>query len=342
MNVENKTRIETIIEFPFKIPCKVEVLGAEFQIKIGSHWGILAFPKIPEDYLERFENDEIINTNLIFPTKANKQLPNNEDNYWGCFYDNAGNSWVQKCSVWFPCNENDFRELGNDISKITKQYIDKFILFLEILSENTFEQNLDNISVNENLTQYWFLKEGNIYNAEKPKFTLNITIINNQIFISKDIIEKSLNFSNQGFEPKLQYKLFRDAIFHKNNNDYRRAIIDIATVIEIVFTGEIIKEFAKIKIKEQNLIKSVLKKYHSLSGRIELLSTMNINMPRHKNDYIKCINEIRNKSVHSGYNPNKNEIKNALDITKVTLKHFCEEIYIIKKTSDVITTPDAL
>ncbi|OFX43581.1 MAG: hypothetical protein A2046_01510 [Bacteroidetes bacterium GWA2_30_7] len=328
MELVNNTRIETIFELPNDIPCKKEVLGMEFQIEIGSHKGILAFPNIPRDFKKRLSNDGITDNKLICPTNSEIQIPHNENVHWGYFFDSNGNASVKKCSIWFPCNLDEYNEIGSKLSKITSKYIDKFILFLEILSKNTFDNKAGlNIDV-EHLTGYWlFDKTGSMINAHNNEINISVTFHSDEFCISKNLIEKALYFSNMGFEPSLQYKLFRDSIFHKNNDDFRRAIIDASTAIEIVLTERIKEEYIKRKINDTNFIKSKLEKHHSLSGRIELITMLNINLPRPKSDYKETLSRIRNKSIHAGYKPSLNEVKTVIEIANDTLQFYCKEVY---------------
>ncbi len=50
-----ETRIETTIKFPNGIPCKKAVLGSEFEIIIVDLKGILAFPRLPENYIDELK-----------------------------------------------------------------------------------------------------------------------------------------------------------------------------------------------------------------------------------------------------------------------------------------------
>jgi len=78
---------------PNGLPCKKEVLGCEFNIKVDELNGILAFPILPNDYREILRNQGFSETKLLRPQNADIKLCY-DDILWGHFSNSQGNSNV--------------------------------------------------------------------------------------------------------------------------------------------------------------------------------------------------------------------------------------------------------
>jgi hypothetical protein len=311
------TRIETTVEFPHGIPCKNDVLGTEHTILIDSHEGIVSFPNIPSNYKESLP----IRKRLIQPNNGNMEVAFYKTLDWGNYSD-SGLSCMKRCIIWFPCNSVDYKKMGDEIGKNISGYFENFILFLEIYLKKAFDSYPTCGSSAENLTRYWLWeKDGKMMDARNPTISFSVNLVSEEFFASKDIIKEALSYSNKGFEPNLTYKLLRDSIFHKNRKDFRRAILDSSTAIEIALTERIKDELSTRNINDENLTDSFLKKYHSLRGRIELLKTLNVKLPRSKKDYDEFSN-MRNRSIHAGYISNHSEAEKAVELAIDTLNTF--------------------
>lgn len=318
-------RIETTIEFPDGFSCKRDALGQEYEIIIGKHKGVLAFPNIPDDYLERIKSDgDIIKEmNLTSPNNSDIKLQNGEKIDWGFFFVSDGTSYIKHCSIWFPCTYRKYKKVGEDVAKKTKEYIDKFILFLEIISENAFnaKSGIDLIVTSDK--QYWTWNSKNkIIPVTNVNINVDVSIIDN--FVTKNMIEEALNYCNNKYEPNTSYCLLRDSIYHSHKKDFRRAIIDSTTAIEIALTRKIKKELQRKKINDNIVIDALLEKYNALGGRYKLARKMKIELPRSQNDYLEVVGKARNKAVHAGYVSNISEVRNVIEITSETLKSLCE------------------
>lgn len=313
-------RIETTIEFPYGIPCKKDVLGTEYSIIIGSHQGTFAFPNVSDDFKNKQANVMPANNKLLQPKGADKELYLDKVDDWGSFSDGNGNSMVKKCRIWFPCDYSEQKQLTMDLNKAVSAYFDKFILFLEIISKNAFDKNTALGNGIHNKTHYWLWeRDGKMVSAENPTITLSSVILSDDIYVSKAFIEESLSYTNKNLEPNITHRLLRDSIYHKNNKDFRRAILDAATAVEITLTERIEKEFIAKNINDKNLISSLLIKYRSLRGRIDLTIVLNIKLPRPKNEYLDILSHARNKSIHEGYSSNFDEATKVIEIAFDTL-----------------------
>ena len=325
-----ETRIETTIEFPNGIPCKKDVLGSEFDVIIGNLKGIIAFPRLPENYIEELksEKDRPTENGLLSPFNSDMELSFHEVK-WGVFCDSLGNSSVDNLRIWFPCNHEDCKGIANGLSDKTIGYFKNLILFMEILSGQAFQKKTGQIfhlEVKETI-QYWHWDENNrMIDPNEDNFILEIQVQANdkENFISKELVTKAIDYTNKNLTHNLAYILLRDSIYHKDNKENRKAILDASTAIEIAFTRKIKSEF-QVRNLSGKLEESLLKKYHSIGGRIELMQSMEIELPCKIEEYRTFLAKIRNKAIHAGHNPSPDEAKKVIEIAKLTVKALCVE-----------------
>jgi hypothetical protein len=248
-----------------------------------------------------------------------------KDAEWGKFYDNTGNSIVKRCSIWFPCSYEKHGAIANGLGKLTENYINRLILFIEILTQNALGKKTYNTIEVESMIQYWILGNDKCFkNAENISISVLVHHLPKEVFLSNKLFNQAIEYTNKEKKPNYSLVLLRDAISHQNDQDFRRAILDATTAIEIAFTNRIIKEFIKQGIEESDFSKSILRKFHSLSGRVELLESLKIKLPIPKKTFKEFLSNIRNRAIHAGYNPSKEETSKVISLTIDTLKAFSE------------------
>jgi hypothetical protein len=209
----------------------------------------------------------------------------------------------------------------------TNEYISKVILFIEILSNKALDSFSCGGTEKEDITQYWMWDENGIMdNAEDSSFCFKITstILDFNDYLSKEIISRAIEYSNKDLKPAAAYLFIRDAIFHYNNKEYRRSILDASTAIEIALTERLLEEFSNRNIKDKKFINSLLKKYHSLGGRIDLIIALDIGLPRSPSEYTNFLSRIRNRAIHGGYKSDRIEAKKVIDIARATVEKYCK------------------
>lgn len=323
-----EARIQSTVIMPNGLPCKKEVLGCEFNIKVDELNGILAFPRLPNDYREILRKEGFSETKLLRPQNANIELCYN-DIQWGNFSNSQGNSNVDCLAIWFPCNFNECEQIANKLSDKINPYIDKFILFLEIISGNAFSRKTGNsihIETKElNHIQFLYLNEKNIRDFSPKEIDIKLDVIfnSNENFINHDTVLNAIKLTNNGYNHNLAHILLRDSIYYRVNNENRKAILDASTAIEIALTRRIKSEF-QVKNISEKLQESLLKKYHSISGRIELFQSLEIDLPCKIEEYKTFLAKIRNKAIHAGHTPSTEEARRVIEVAKMTVNEFCE------------------
>ncbi len=313
------TRIETIIEFEYGIPCKKDVLGAEFPIMIGELRGTIAFPNLPENF-----NRELKEVDLRPPknSKLCKTLYD-YDKEWGRITDSQGNSYVKKCMIWFPCTAENYKDISLGINEKTNNYIDQFILFVEVLARIAIDENSCKGLYITGGSDYLYIDEYlKISSADITPYAIVVTINPDSDFVPEQIIRQAIEHTNSNHKICDDHLFLRDSIFHKNRYEFRRAILDATTAIEIALTKRILVEFKHMNVLPDGLINSVLKKFHSLRGRIELMQSLDIELPLKKSDYLDFLSNVRNRAIHAGYQSNLDEVKKVIVIATRTIDQF--------------------
>jgi len=202
------TRIQSTVNMPNGLSCKKEVLGCEFNIKVNELNGVLAFPRLPNDYREILRKEGFGETKLLSPQNADIKLCY-DDILWGHFGNSQGNSNVDCLAIWFPCNYYECEQIANKLSDKIDTYIKKFILFLEILSGNTFSQKTSNsihIETKElNFVQFLHMNENNNREFSPKELNLNLEVVFNgdDNFINYDIVLNAIKFTNNGYNHNL-------------------------------------------------------------------------------------------------------------------------------------------
>lgn len=314
-------RIEAIIEFEHGIPCKKDVLGTEFPIVIGDNTGTIAFPNMPENF-----NRELTEIDLR-PPKNSKlcETPYDYDKEWGNIVDSQGGSYVKKCIIWFPCSEENYKDVSLGINEKTNNYINQFTLFVEVLARIAIDENsCKGLEIIVNNKYYYFDENQYVCSAENIAIDLVMTVNPDSDFVSKQIIKQAIEQTNSNHKISDDHLFLRDSIFHRNRHEFRRAILDAATAVEIVLTKRIIDEFNTMDGLSSGFISSVLKKFHSLSGRVELMQSLNIELPLKKSVYLNILSTIRNRAIHAGYQSNLNEVNKVIEIATKTIDKFGE------------------
>ena len=319
------TRFESIISFPYGIPCKFDIFGSEFQIEVNGVIGTIAFPCLPTDFIEKISNPNYRN-NLIKPLNADPQIVKFLNHYeWGIYRDKNGNGNVNSISLWFDCEYSNCNETVALVQDRLFKYIDKFLLFLETLTFSNFNEFTCGLLKFDRFTQFWMWNDSKILvQAGTAGIKIIVPDFSKHVFISKNIVDEAIKYANFNYEISLPFKLIRDAIEHKNNKNYRRAILDSSTAIEISLTKRIEEELKIKNIIDPKLNSILLKKFHSLGGRIELIEALNIELPRPKKDYLDFISKLRNKAIHSGYLSNDDEVQKFIEIAQEIVIKFSE------------------
>lgn len=324
-------RLENTVALPGIIPLGKDVLGKEYEIIIEGIKGVIAFPDLPLDYIDLFDweniSDILPDKNPLPPPNANMKIANWKKTEWGYIYSSLGDAHIKNCRVWFSINEEQNNtEIANRLAILITPWLERFILFLEIMKQRIFNKADRNGKKENYYTQLWTLDEkGNMISPTNIPIHTVVQIPNRDYAINHNMIQTAIQYCNDNKQPNMAKMLLRDAYSHLLKTDYRRTILDASSGLEIALTNTIYKKL-EIEIRNDDLIQGILKKYENISGRIDLCAILNIELPEKKNQYLTDIASVRNRSIHAGYQSNRIEASKAYNTSLKTVYELCLDI----------------
>ena len=117
----------------------------------------------------------------------------------------------------------------------------------------------------------------------------------------------------------LQYILKKQVLYYSNNEDYRGAILNYATIIEITLKDEI-KKILKDK-NEKGTIDYLIKNSDSLTKLSRVFNELHLGKIKLYKAIEKIMN-IRNKTIHGRYSPTKEEFNESTITINIFLKEY--------------------
>lgn len=149
----------------------------------------------------------------------------------------------------------------------------------------------------------------------EPKIILKGSSGRNNLSI--EALKKLLDLTSNNKILKKEYKLLKEAQRAIYAEDYRQAVLDSATSLEICLANMLKNN---LNIIDNNLRDTILRKYGSISEKRKLLKTLNIQLPLSNNDYQEGIEALRNRAIHAGHLPNSSEAKKAYKVASDTIQ----------------------
>lgn len=113
-------------------------------------------------------------------------------------------------------------------------------------------------------------------------------------------LKQASQLASSGLQPHLHYRMLLEAYSARRNKDYRKAIIEGATALEVCLTARILEEFDMQGI---SFGEKLMQKFRMLSGLFELTRLLGINLP--EKDYLTLVINPRNNVIHRAAFPDK-------------------------------------
>lgn len=297
------------------LPLKGNCLGKSFPVNIGAVSGILMTPLLPSNYSE---NGGVGSLPLIEPDS--KMIFGREGDKFGRTVRwPDGDSFVTRFILIFS-------DLKKNQKKIAEKEISKNIQnWLERLRENFFGigYNIESRMISE---ENKLIKSAALFSLEKgskhPKGILDATMkINVSIpnFIDQSKFGEIIKITSSGMRLRLEYQFLKDADTELSNGNLRKSVLDSATALEIGLKSCLKNELNM----EQKLFLEVMSNFNSINKRRELLKHTSIKLPNY--GYKENLEDLRNRAIHSGYNPSVEEATKAYKIVKDTLPYLIED-----------------
>ncbi|MBA4318228.1 MAG: hypothetical protein C0412_07490 [Flavobacterium sp.] len=308
-------RFLTVLPITADIPFSTELLGTKFEVKIKNATGNLIFPKV----------QSTVNLSQKLSHEIEEKYKNRFENTdWGSLKGDGQFFSLKKLAfdISFPSNEKEInrKQAVFPYEGDLRRWLNRFIYFLEIKMQ----------------TQYHFLYEqgqkhqatlcldqsGNDLGLHSSTFLPIYFTIHNGINVCESDVTPCVNAVNKGLKPLPELSILREAVINFNETNFRSSVIESGTSIEICLT-RLLRKIMLNKLSENETL-SLLKKYHSLSGRISLAKVFDLSLDKWKN--FKAIEKPRNEAVHAGKTPTPKEAKECLDMAKYFLSDNSNEL----------------
>ncbi|RJX34670.1 MAG: hypothetical protein C4531_03600 [Desulfurivibrio sp.] len=151
---------------------------------------------------------------------------------------------------------------------------------------------------------------------------LILEISGNDESLHLEQMKKAALLASKGLSPRLQYRMLLEAYSARRNEDYRKAIIEGATALEVCLTMRILEEFNTQGI---SFGEKLLQKFRMLGGRFELIRLLGISLP--EKDYSTLIINPRNDVIHHAAFPDKALANQVIREVEELLQLFSPQLY---------------
>lgn len=305
------------ITFKESLLCSANALGKTYDISIGGHAGTLTLPSLPN--WEELDGDSF-NIPLTAPARGQQWKIGERLLNWGRVVSTPdGDSEVKIVLIEFPLHP-DIVESGSD--QIYKKFVEWLDLFEKYVTLFTAQNTgRSGISISRQSDEIELHKSDTFEIIHINGFLgmFEFSVRNKDEFLNLEQLTQALSFSSQLLSPRLEYQLLLESYNARKNKDYRKAIIEAATGLEICLTNLIKEEFKKQNFST-SLSEKLLKKFRMLGGRLELVNVLGISLPRSKNDYEKLVSNPRNDVIHKADFANKAIAYQVIDTFEEILK----------------------
>jgi len=177
-----------------------------------------------------------------------------------------------------------------------EHFLDLLFKYCKIISRNIYDKDNETIKLSGPLNLYAIngnsvKKIPNIYSEQK--IDMDFSHIENNVTLEQ--LSTAIKFSSLDIEIPLEYELILKSYYDLENSDYRSAVINANTALEVTLSKKILSVLNSINFPNPE---NLLKKFQMVSKKFELLKLLNIDIPT--TDYSNKIIQPRNDAVHKG------------------------------------------
>lgn len=305
--------IEAFLFFKNDLPFLADCLGKVVPFTINGTKAIFCTPQFPS----KPTNNSKISTNLSRPLNCQYKASNV---FWGQVMNTTtGECRVRSCFIKMNSIVPNQTSTGL-LEEIDSWYL-RFLDNLTVLSG----YNVRGIRKAETLSPIGFdrfelfLNGKHFSDYANQDITINSAYADSnhkrhkQYGISYENLKKAIEVTSQNKKPVIEWYFVMDSLESFQLKNYRKAILDAATAVEIALHGVIEKNIQG----GEKFKKEILQNYNSLSKKRSLCKALAINLPSY--DYQHQFEKLRNQAIHAGRLPTKEEAEQALKIAVGTL-----------------------
>ena len=261
-----------IVDFSTALFCAKDALGQPVDISVGGHAGILTLPSLP-DWKEKEEDP--LHEPLLGPIRARTWKRGDTLIHWGMPWSfPGGDAGVERALMEFQIRDNH----ETAAQQIYGGFYHWLKLFEQYVTLFTTQNTRSYVIGGEVDRIQLFTNNHNKLAAITRTGPINISIELSQEDDALHLpqLKEVCRLSSLALPPRLEYRMMLEAYQARRNADYRKAIIEAATALEICLTERALAEFSAQGILFGT---QLLKKFRMLSGRFELVQLLGIPLP---------------------------------------------------------------
>lgn len=335
MEIDSKIYGEYDLEYP--LYCAYELLGETFDITLGKTKGHIVFPKASPVFIAAKENKKLETDEIPGPVCPIDSLTwgNKQDAFgvtdWGqtmSFPD--GLTCIKKLFLIFDYEENNLELETQEIFDNIQKWFKKFFEIKEIITKKVSESKKEKVpklikgygACNTGLMLYAYeVNQKKYFPIKNNDMSLKISVNMPHIDLTKEDCGKIVTLVNNSKEIRFDYRFYLEGLRAYNLDDYIKAVTICSPALESALLNGI-EKYAKAN--NIYFFKKLLKKYKMLGGYFSLAE--DISMPLPTSTYKTNLLELRNKVIHKGYTPTKEETQKYLDEIRLYLDTFSNGI----------------
>lgn len=282
-----------LVKFDIPMTCSKEVLGRCAAITVGGRRGVLELPSLPPWGLE--ENDPL-HIPLVPPRPAATWKHGEEPIFWGRpIQYPKGISEVHLALIIFEVPKEEARPAANEIYRGFSPWLALFETYVEIIAKQNLTIDTAITREVDRLELLRWDEDGKSVRPYDDSVIEPITIVLSERddSLKPDQFSLVCELCSELRTPAIEYRIMLEAYRALRVNDHRKAIIESATVAELVLTKIIQAELARSGVAFAD---GLLKKFRMLQGRFDLARLIGIQLP--DRDYKSILIDPRNNVVH--------------------------------------------
>lgn len=284
-----RTALFGIVDFSPPLSCPEDALGQSIDISVEANAGTLTLPSLPD-----WEGDPL-HKPLLGPAAARNWKRGENLIDWGrpFSFSTGKGATVTRALMEFQAMLDDFEALAQRIHNGMGHWLHLFEQYVALLTEPKTRRRR---SASNRTDRIELLADDGhelrLIQSDEPRvFTIYMSETDDSLHLEN--LKEACRLSSLGVSPRLEYQLMLEAYSARRNADYRKAIIEAATALEVSLTKRALEEFRTLKISFGT---KLLKKFRTLNGRLELVRLLSIPFP--DKNYKRLIVDPRNDVAH--------------------------------------------
>lgn len=313
------TRIEGTLQLPVPVCCTSNVLGTKHLIQVAGRTGIVATPVLPGNF-----GPELAWVQLAGPPEADERvrvgqtrlgMPDDELNWGRPWRWPSLESMVRAVQVWFPiapeeADPTNVDEIAERVRKALPAWTSRLLTGVELLSS----QILDALTapVLPSYSMEFFLV------TEQPRATLlsgslidlTIRMPSAESAATSETWATAVRAASEEWQPRIEHLLLRDARLALGRSEFRRAVIDAASALEIALTTRLSARLSSAL--DRHAAETILGRAPGLGSRLRLARALGL--PAGSRGIEQELVIPRNRAAHHGAALTRAEAALALQV----------------------------